>query len=298
MKFLFVILLIVTSETAYLQTKLICHETPLKWHRVANNRISELIEKSTNNLIQSQSDSISFYHNMGANLANLGYCKDTVFYYFDKAIGLDPYEGCKYFLAHEEIMPNSKNGMYLKKVSELKYLTIYRKCKNYIEKVDNNEILELKSDTSLNQELIISLEEMMENDQKYRIAADYYKQLHLDSINQILLDSILINYGYPGASLVGDFFSEYASIILLHCDISFQKKALKYQVSALKQSELAKFNLYYALDRIHHFEKGCQLFGTQSTQDETGNLNKVPFCSQEEKRKVLILHGLEKQLNR
>jgi len=93
-------------------------------------------------------------------------------------------------------------------------------------------------------------------------------QENRDSVNQLKLDSIVINYGFPGKSLVGSKLSKVAISIILHGNLEYQEKYLEHIKNLIEIKELDKVNYPYLVDRILMSKGQKQIYGTQFRYDE------------------------------
>lgn len=122
--------------------------------------------------------------------------------------------------------------------------------------------------TNLNVNLIDTLIAMMERDQKFRYKNSEYdnntaEQSRLDNKNQIQLAQVFDKYGYPGRSIVGDKFMDYACLIFEHGgNLDFQEKYFSMISDALKINQVDKSVVRMLIDRIHWKKTGKQIFGS------------------------------------
>lgn len=123
--------------------------------------------------------------------------------------------------------------------------------------------------TNLNVTLIDSLIVMMERDQKYRFKKSEYEknwdeQTRLDNTNQVQLRQVFEKYGYPGRSIVGEKFMDYACLIFEHDgSLVFQEKYFPTVLEAAKNNQVDKSIVRLLVDRIHWKKTGKQIFGSQ-----------------------------------
>lgn len=126
---------------------------------------------------------------------------------------------------------------------------------------------------------------------------------YTDSINTIQLRSIVLQYGWPGNSLVGLNGSRAAFLILQHSDIdsTIQEEFLPIITQAAKNGECEWQYVAYLTDRILVFKKGeKQKYGTQLRFNEESELWE-PFPIEDsdnvdERRKEIGLFPMEDYL--
>jgi hypothetical protein len=88
----------------------------------------------------------------------------------------------------------------------------------------------------------------------------------VDRENLERIDAIILEHGWPGASLVGEKASGSAWTVIQHADLATQKKYLPAMVKAADAGELAWALLATAIDRIQVREGKPQTYGTQFHQ--------------------------------
>lgn len=89
-------------------------------------------------------------------------------------------------------------------------------------------------------------------------------QQQLDAQNTAQLQQLLASYGYPGKSLVGEAFGDYAAIVMIHSsDLDFQEASLPLLATACKNGEASYGVLKLLVDKIHWKKTGKQVFGSQ-----------------------------------
>lgn len=296
---LMLLLFLLVSEIAYSQ-KIFknLNSTPIEWHERSLSYLKSSIQRFQDKEIKTSRDSFSYYRNIAAMYKNLGESADTVFKYVDLFLLYDKYMGCQHLVGHEKLMKESKNGMYYGKLDQQKYLKRLKLCKKYLIKQEQIVNLKIKSDSALDQNMISLIGKMIENDQKYRMEYDYKKQHPLDQQNQILLDSIFSNYGFPGKSRVSDIYTSDVVTIFLHTETEFQDKWIPLVITTHKRGELPSGEIQFILDRYHtrKFEK--QFFGTQLLQNnDTKKMEPVEKYTRKEQKKILDSLGLSELLN-
>jgi hypothetical protein len=134
------------------------------------------------------------------------------------------------------------------------------------------------------------LESIKNDDQKYRIQADYIRKtegatsadyakvsgqiLHADSVNLGKVEKILDTHGWPPYSEIGD---SYAALFLViqHADLTTQLKYLPMIQEAAKRNDIDPESLALLKDRIAVRQGRKQLYGSQVDYDSTTNTYKV-----------------------
>jgi len=90
----------------------------------------------------------------------------------------------------------------------------------------------------------------------------------LDSLNIESITSIIDSIGYPGISLIGSSFMDYAFIMLLHANYEVRKKYESQLIEATMKGEATKAFIPYLIDKNLLDENKKQLYGTQVFFDE------------------------------
>ncbi len=140
----------------------------------------------------------------------------------------------------------------------------------------------------LNEELKDSLLKMAEQDLQLREAlaasgelfGGYNEQMaELHAQNAAALERIIDEYGWPGASLVGDEGTEAAWLVLQHAigSPALQRKCLPLLKNAADAEEATARQVAYFEDRLCVFEQRPQRYGTQFDWDGHGNLSPRPL---------------------
>jgi len=126
---------------------------------------------------------------------------------------------------------------------------------------------------------------------------------YTDSMNTVQLRGIVLQYGWPGNSLVGSNGSRAAFLILQHSDMdsTIQEEFLPIITQAAKNGECEWQYVAYLTDRILVFKKGeKQKYGTQLRFNEESQLWE-PFPIEDpdnvdERRKEIGLFPMEDYL--
>jgi len=170
-------------------------------------------------------------------------------------------------------LQQSKTNDRLRSVLGERLLEILSDCEGHEIKpmsISDYSIKKSQSDLDgLNEALIDRLIVLMEKDQRYRANNDYLKnrefQNQLDREIQEDLALIFDEFGYPGKSLVGTTFMNYACLLLEHGgEIAHQKKYFPLVAKAYKNGELAKNPFLMLIDRIEWKTTGKQIFGSHA----------------------------------
>lgn len=298
-KFIFLLLFVIVSEMANSQKVFEnIDSTPIEWHERSLSYLKTATVNFQSKEIKTARDSCSYYRAVAAMYANLGESADTVFKYVDKFLTYDRYMGCNYLISTERIMKESKKGMYFGKLDQQKYLKRLIPCKKYVDKQDEISDQNIKSDPDFDQNMISLIGKMIEKDQRYRMDYDHIKQHPLDLQNQILLDSIFSDYGFPGKSRVSNIYASDVVTIFLHAEPDFQDKWLDLLISTYKQGELLPGDIQFVLDRYHTIKFEKQFFGTQLLfNNDTKKMEPVEKYTRKEQKKILDSLGLSELLN-
>lgn len=276
------------QEKVFLNIK----STPERWHERSIEFLNQIEWKFKNGEFISTFDSCVYYESKANMYANLGESADTVFKYLDKSLSISRHYGCFILDSHESVMKNSKNGMYFGKLDSTRYFKRLIPCQIYLQKIENEEIQKIKKDSTYDQKMIRKIEKMHDEDQRYRAIDRMDLQYNYDQKNQILLDSIFKNYGFPGKSKVSSKYSSFLITIYLHTEIEFQEKWLPLLIENLKKKELSPGDLSFVLDRIHTFKYQKQFFGSQRLYDAKGKMEKVEIYTETEKKKIFDELGI------
>jgi hypothetical protein len=170
----------------------------------------------------------------------------------------------------------SDNG--LASDSLLRCIQTYPKYEEYVQATEQNRVRALSSiDTILRSKFL----ELQYWDQYYRSLSNAHvdslietgkmqefmtEALRKDSLNQVFLDSVIIQYGcWPGYHLVGEEGDRAAWFIVQHADrnITFQEKCLHLLVQAFEQENTYPHNVAYLYDRIMINKSLKQRYATQ-----------------------------------
>lgn len=147
-------------------------------------------------------------------------------------------------------------------------------------------------EADLNKELLEELKVIGEKDQRYRrlmqeVEEEYgsgseemqdlwQKQHEFDSLNLVRIKEIIDEYGYPGKSLVG-YHSGVAFLVIQHSDLETQETYLPILQEAAEAGEMRWSSLALLIDRIRMGNGEKQLYGSQITQNDQGELVVYPI---------------------
>jgi hypothetical protein len=279
----------------------------LEWY---NNSV-KILNREKHNLetgeYKTRRDTCMHYYQIGITYANLHEPSDSIFFFLNKALLLDSFRVCRALLFRDSLVSANKRARPIFEVDSNAFKIYKYKCEICIE-------LELKrrdvqreqalNDTSVNKDLVLLLKNMLRNDQLYRnemnkhsrkkvIDSLWVLQNKVDSLNERLLDSLFIKYGYPDKKLITQYYQLNAGIILLHMSNSFQRKHLSLIINAYHSETVDASTLMMVLDKIYGYETGKQLFGTQSYNDGRNNM----FHSKEDAINILKSLSLEQLKN-
>lgn len=143
-------------------------------------------------------------------------------------------------------------------------------------------------ESGLNKELVAILDNIHQEDQKYREVAqvlekkygweskevqDVWKIIHSnDSINLIRVEKILAEYGWLGADVVGEQGNKTLFLVIQHSpDNKTQQKYLPVMREAVRKGNADTKSLALLEDRVALGEGRKQIYGSQLEMDYTTN---------------------------
>lgn len=188
---------------------------------------------------------------------------DSMSYYFEEAIK----QGFRHRAVFEEYFSSF-------------YPVYYHPIINVLRrKIETNFLLYCEnSGSKINIELALELSKMWENDQRIRQEIQLIENIdysenrrdsltneikRIDASNVKRLKEIILQYGYPGKTLVGNDYSIVAFFIIQHSNYNFQKESLPLLEDAVKKGELEKSLLPALYDRLSMQKNNTQQYGTQ-----------------------------------
>lgn len=146
-------------------------------------------------------------------------------------------------------------------------------------KIETNFLLYCEnSGSKINIELALELSKMWENDQRIRQEIQLIENIdysenrrdsltneikRIDASNVKRLKEIILQYGYPGKTLVGYDYNYIAFFIIQHSNYEFQINLLPTLEEAVSNNELDEGLLPALYDRISLQKNGTQKYGTQ-----------------------------------
>lgn len=151
------------------------------------------------------------------------------------------------------------------------------------EKVKSNRLI---GQTSLNVALMVRLDTIIQDDQKYRYryeptekkygrdskemqelikVATYY-----DSLNTKKVTAILDTYGWPGRDVAGDEGNNAVFLVIQHAETPVQQKYLPMMRKAVKEGKARGSSLALLEDRVALAEGKKQLYGSQVGRTQDG----------------------------
>jgi len=142
---------------------------------------------------------------------------------------------------------------------------------------------EVKSDSKLNYELIVILDTIHTNDQKYREKMDeiaekfglqsnemkeLWNTIHvMDSINLITVKKIIDENGWLGSDVIGEQGNITLFLVIQHSDIKTQITYLPILRDAVKKNNAKPNHLALLEDRVAMNQGQKQIYGSQIGQD-------------------------------
>jgi len=142
-------------------------------------------------------------------------------------------------------------------------------------------------EAGINLELMTELKEISRTDQlqrgEMRHVSDTYGwkspqmdslwalQSHADSLNQIRIEEIINEYGYPGKSLVGPSAASTAFMVIQHSNQEMQEKYLPLLKEQADKGEVRWSSIALMIDRVLLGKGEKQIYGSQvHTDQKTG----------------------------
>lgn len=127
----------------------------------------------------------------------------------------------------------------------------------------------------------------IDQDVQWKIMAAIENKIPFDSIQKLqeleqtifkkhtpLIKSIYSRHGYPTIEIVGKQASSHFFVLIQHSDSdpAFQAEMLPILDKYSKEGKVSRTDYAYLYDRVQRNTGGMQLYGTQLTYDENGNL--------------------------
>ena len=140
--------------------------------------------------------------------------------------------------------------------------------------------------TQVNHALQAELQQMVNSDQKVRIAQIEHGNsaknaeawIAIDAANLLRLKQIVARYGWPGKSLVGLTGSGNALLLVQHADAdpAFQAHCLALMQPGVKSGEVVPADYALLTDRVLVARKQKQRYGTQAQHIKSGTVTLYP----------------------
>jgi len=209
------------------------------------------------------------YWNVAFSYAHMGVNKETIFGLLQRFKAIDSKSFCEYVNFQIRKDKDIRKTKFYELLGE-KYTHFVSDCEGIeINRRSLAEIMKEKEGldlTGLNESLIDQLINMLYKDQYYRREVGYTDgQKKLDEEVQIELVKIFDKYGYPGQSLVGEKYRNYACFLLEHGGtMENYEKYFPLVAGALTNGELDKPPVRMLIDRIHWRKTGKQIFGSHA----------------------------------
>jgi hypothetical protein len=180
------------------------------------------------------------------------------------------------------------NIKHLKKDEDLISLHDAEEWKKIIAQLQQKvDVLEAQYDKPLQATLL----QILEDDQKYRIALDtvqdayrnqLFNKMHLqDSLNLIKMTTILDKNGWVGADKIGSEANSTLFLVIQHADLATQQKYLPMMRIAVQNNALEKEDLAMLEDRVALREGKKQMYGSQVSKDKSGKYYVRPLAEPE-----------------
>ncbi len=171
---------------------------------------------------------------------------------------------CEYFIAFKKQINESKKYDAIR----VRYNEDLQHCNESGTSEEIFSIREYCEQNNLEFELVLLINEIKLNDQKYRIKKEKNwneKQSILDEHNQKLIDSIYNKHNtYIGKTLVGDKFKTTMWAVVQHSNIQMMEKYIPVIHKAMKNEEIDIRPFKMLIDRFYGLKYGYQIFGSQS----------------------------------
>jgi hypothetical protein len=200
------------------------------------------------------------YFNILFAFLNLGVADDDLDIAYGKFISAPG--SCEYLISFK----NKVNQSNVYDRIRSRYMADLAKCESLAK---TNALPEQNSPQSSNPALAKVMEDILQQDQKFRAAglsnADIIlKQKKLDIKNQLIIDSLFNRYQtYIGKSMVGEKYQNVMWLVIQHSDIDRMQKYLPVISKAVQLKELPEVNLKMLIDRTYSIKYKYQIFGSQ-----------------------------------
>ena len=201
------------------------------------------------------------YWNITMAFISLGEPKVHIEIAFQKAIDDNAESICEYVDAFGDKAVNRLT----EQIPEV-FLPFYEDCSKMEYKEEKLDCKKYAAERNLNLELVELINNIGEDDQKYRKMkeVDWSKQTTLDKLNLELVDSLYQKYGkYVGNDLVGKKLETVMWAVIQHSNIESMEKYLPIIHQAVKEGNVNQTPFEMLLDRIHCIKYNYQFFGSQ-----------------------------------
>lgn len=174
---------------------------------------------------------------------------------------------------------------------DLKSLHEDKRWKPLLEVIKQNKD---KAEANLNKPLVVQLDSIHIEDQKYRQQIDTIEKKYgweskemkslwkvigeKDSINLIKVKNILDKYGWLGTEVIGERGTQTLFLVIQHADQATREKYLPMMREAVKNGKASGSNLALLEDRVALEQGKKQIYGSQIGRDkETGKPYILPL---------------------
>ncbi len=176
-----------------------------------------------------------------------------------------------------------KNYKHIKSDSDLNSLHNDERWLEFVKKVKANKD---EAEKDFDKLLVAKLEQIHEEDQKYRIQLNEIQQKYgwssdemkahwklineTDAINQVKVEKILNTRGWLSPKIIGDDGSRTLFLVIQHADLKTQLKYLPMMRKALKEGNIQPSSMALLEDRVALRQGEKQIYGSQISRDKAG----------------------------
>lgn len=188
-----------------------------------------------------------------------------------------------------------KNYNHIKSDTDLNSLHNDERWQKFVGKVKANKD---EAEKYFDKLLVIKLEQIHEEDQKYRMQINEIQQKYgwssdemkahwklineADAINQVKVEKILKTRGWLGPKVVGRDGSRTLFLVIQHADLKTQLKYLPMMRKALKEGNIEPSSMALLEDRVALRQGKKQIYGSQISRDpKTGEHYVLPIANAE-----------------
>lgn len=126
-----------------------------------------------------------------------------------------------------------------------------------------------------------------------QVTAAWPGVIHLDSINQGIVKSVIDKYGWLSARQTSSNANSALFLTIQHANLEMQVKYLPVLKAAIADGKADPQNYALLADRINMFQNHYQIYGTQISGDYQGNLCFWPIENEPEVDKRRLKIGLD-----